>query len=92
MGRSINSFTQWVNGEYTIGGRNKTPEENLFNAVLSQAVHDVFSAHVERIHKTQAIHFLTNDSQNLRMVCEIAGRNPDYVRTKIRKKLLREGC
>jgi len=32
--------------------------------------------------------FLTEDSYHLRMICELAGRNPDYVRAKIRKKLL----
>ena len=90
MGRSINSFTRWVNGEHMIGRRNKMPEENLFNAVLSQAVHDVFSAHVDRIDKAQAIHFLTNDSYHLRMICELAGRDAGYVRKKIRAKLLNE--
>jgi hypothetical protein len=32
--------------------------------------------------------FLTEDSWHLRMICELAGRNPDYVREKIREKLL----
>ena len=43
MGRSINSFSSWVGSPHTIGGRNSPPEEKLFGAVLSQAVHDVFS-------------------------------------------------
>ena len=64
------------------------PETKLFTAVLAQAVHDVFSTHVEKIDKAQAMDFLTEDSYHLRMICELAGRNPDYVRAKIRKKLL----
>ena len=69
--------------------RNPDPETKLFTAVLSQAVHDVFSDHVERLDKSQAVEFLTRDSYHLRMICELAGRNPDYVRDKIRKKLLK---
>ena len=61
---------------------------NLFTAVLSQAVHDVFSTHVDKIDKAQAMDFLTEDSWHLRMICELAGRDSDYVREKIRKKLL----
>ena len=71
------------------GQSNSSPEKKLFIAVLSQAVHDIFSDHVEKFDKNQAIHFLTNDSYHLRLICELAGRNPDYVRSKIRKRLLR---
>ena len=87
MGRSNNSFTSWVGGHIT-GGQNPDPETKLFTAVLSQAVHDVFSKHVDRIDKDSAMDFLTNDSWHLRMICELAGRNAGYVRRKIRKKLL----
>ena len=71
------------------GQSNSSPEKKLFIAVLSQAVHDIFSDHVERLDKSQAVEFLTNDSWHLRLICELAGRNPDYVRGKIRKKLLK---
>ena len=64
------------------------PETKLFSAVLAQAVHDVFSSHVDRTDKDQAMDFLTEDSWHLRMICELAGRDADYVRQKIRKKLL----
>jgi len=64
------------------------PETKLFTAVLSQAVHDVFSDHVEKMDKRQAMDFLTEDSWHLRMICDLAGRDADYVREKIRKKLL----
>jgi len=69
--------------------RNPDPETKLFTAVLSQAVHDVFSDHVERLDQSQAVEFLTKDSWHLRLICELAGRNPDYVRNKIKKKLLK---
>ena len=80
--------SRWVtSSNYTT--RNLQPETKLFTAVLSQAVHDVFSDHVERLDKSRAVEFLTNDSSHLRMICELAGRNPDYVRNKIKKKLLK---
>ena len=80
--------SRWVtSSNYTT--RNLQPETKLFTAVLSQAVHDVFSDHVERLDKSQAVEFLTRDSYHLRMICELAGRNPDYVRNKIKKKLLK---
>ena len=68
--------------------RKTDPETHLFTAVLSQAVHDVFSTHVEKINRAQAMDFLTEDSYHLRMICDLAGRDADYVRQKIRKKLL----
>ena len=79
--------SRWVNAS-AMDVRKTSPETHLFTAVLSQAVHDVFSNHVEKMDKEQAMDFLTNDSWHLRMICELAGRNPDYVRSKIRKKLL----
>ena len=89
MGQSSNSFTSWVGGHIT-GGQNPDPETKLFTAVLSQAVHDVFSKHVDRMDKEQAMDFLTTDSFHLRMICELAGRDASYVRKKIRAKLLDE--
>ena len=64
------------------------PETKLFSAVLSQAVHDIFSDHVDKIDKNQALDFLTEDSWHLRMICELAGRDASYVRRKVRAKLL----
>tara|TARA_R110002051_G_scaffold19987_1_gene55203 strand:+ start:206 stop:472 length:267 start_codon:yes stop_codon:yes gene_type:complete len=87
MGQSSNSFTSWVGGHIT-GGQNTDPETKLFSAVLAQAVHDVFSSHVDRIDRDSAMDFLTEDSFHLRMICELAGRDAGYVRGKIRKKLL----
>ena len=79
--------SRWVNSS-AMDVRGVDPETKLFTAVLSQAVHDVFSTHVEKIDKAQAVDFLTEDSWHLRMICELAGRDADYVRSKIRKKLL----
>ena len=88
MGRSVNHFTYYVGGSHLHGNRMAEPETKLFTAVLSQAVHDVFSSHVDRIDKDQAMDFLTEDSYHLRMICELAGRDSGYVRRKIRAKLL----
>ena len=66
------------------------PEKRLFIAILSQAVHDAFSAHVPRLEKQAARSFLTRNSSDFRHICEMAGRDANYVREKIRKKVLRE--
>jgi len=84
MGRSSNfSMKGYSDNEARV-----VPETKLFSAVLAQAVHDVFSTHVDRTDKDQAMDFLTEDSFQLRMICELAGRNAGYVRRKIRAKLL----
>ena len=79
--------SRWINSS-AMDVHKTSPETHLFTAVLSQAVHDVFSTHVDKVDKEQAVDFLTEDTWHLRMICELAGRNPDYVRSKIRKKLL----
>ena len=66
------------------------PEKRLFIAILSQAVHDAFSAHVPRLEKQAARHFLTSNTQDFKFICEFAGRNSNYVKEKIRKRVLRE--
>ena len=80
MGRFIKGYSD--NDEEVV------PETKLFTAVLSQAVHDIFSDHIDRVDRDSAMDFLTTDSSHLRMICELAGRDADYVRKKIRKKLL----
>ena len=81
--------SRWINSS-AADVRKTSPETHLFTAVLSQAVHDVFSTHVDKTDKAQAMDFLTHDSAHLRMICELAGRDANYVRGKIRKKLLNE--
>jgi len=80
--------SRWLTSSQPYSVRKVDPQTKLFTAVLAQAVHDVFSTHVEKIDKRQAMDFLTRDSAHLRMICELAGRNATYVREKIRKKLL----
>ena len=87
MGRSSNSFTSWVGSPHTIGGQNKTPEEKLFIAVLSQAAHDVFSDHVDKLDRLQAREFLTQNTWHFKMICELAGRDPEYVIRKMKKRM-----
>jgi len=79
--------SRWINSSF-MDVRKTDPETKLFTAVLAQAVHDVFSTHVDKMDKDSAMDFLTNDSWHLRMICELAGRDASYVRGKIRKKLL----
>jgi len=66
------------------------PEKRLFIAILSQAVHDAFADHVPRLEKQAARNFLTSNSSDFRHICEMAGRDANYVREKIRKKVLRD--
>ena len=64
------------------------PERRLFIAVLSQAVHDAFSSHVPELEKRQAQAWLMSNSEDFKEICELSGRNPEYVLTKIRRKIL----
>ena len=66
------------------------PEKKLFIAILSQAFHDAFSSHVPPFEKRAARSFLTSNSSDFRHICEMAGRDANYVREKIRKKVLRD--
>ena len=81
--------SRWItSSNYTT--RNLDPETKLFTAVLSQAVHDAFSSHVDKLNKQAARSFLISNNENLQTICEMAGRNSQYVSEKIRKKILRE--
>ena len=73
-----------------LSDRNDCPEKRLFIAVLSQAVHDAFSAHVPRFEKQAARNFLTSNSKDFQNICELAGRNSNYVKERIQKKVLRD--
>jgi len=81
------------------------PEKDLWVAVLCRAVLDAckgppdldMTRKANRSHKShynynrdQAQHFFLNGGKHFREICEMAGRNPDYVQTKIRKVLLRK--
>ena len=82
--------SRWLTSSQPYSVRKVDPQTKLFTAVLAQAVHDVFSTHVEKLDKAQAMDFLTQDSWHLRMICDLAGRDANYVREKITKKLLND--
>jgi len=106
MGRSANSFTSWVGHTTEIGEDRVTlPEKDLWVAVLTRAVLDackgppglnmtrpanITHKNLYGYNREAARHFFLSGSSHFREVCEMAGRNPDYVRAKIRKVLLRK--
>ena len=80
------------------------PEKDLWVAVLCRAVLDAckgppqlnMDRHANRAHKNQytydrdqARHFFMEGGKHFRDICEMAGRNPDYVQQKVRTILLR---
>ena len=83
------SRSRWINSS-SMNARKPVPETKLFTAVLAQAVHDAFSSHVDKLSKQAARNFLISNNENLQTICEMAGRNSQYVSEKIRKKILRE--
>ena len=86
-------------------GKVTLPEKDLWVAVLCRAVLDAckgpprldMSRYSNASHKNQytydrdqARHFFLTGGAHFREICEMAGRNPDYVQAKIRKILLRK--
>ena len=81
------------------------PEKDLWVAVLTRAVLDavkgppdldmtrranVSHKNYYKYNKHQARHFFMEGGKHFRHICEMAGRDPDYVQTKIRKIILRK--
>ena len=81
------------------------PEKDLWVAVLTRAVLDAckgppkldMTKQTNIPHKNlygynhrAARHFFLSGGPHFREICEMAGRNPDYVRQKVRKILLRK--
>ena len=81
------------------------PEKDLWVAVLCRAVLDAckgppmlnMDLKSNRTHKNvytydrdQARHFFIEGGPHFRLICEMAGRNPDYVQEQIKKVLLRK--
>ena len=81
------------------------PEKDLWIAVLCRAVLDAckgppdldMKVKANVTHKNnykfnheQARHFFMEGGSHFRLICEMAGRNPDYVQSRIRKILLRK--
>jgi len=84
MGRSVNGFNEWSKNVHQLE-HNKTPEEKLFTAILSQAVRDAVSTHVDPFDRRAAQHFLTHNNQTFRVICEGAGRDPEYIMRKVQE-------
>ena len=80
------------------------PEKSLWIAVLCRAALDAFKGppqldmsrktntshkNLYNFNKDQALHFFLEGGLHFNEVCEMAGRNPKYVREKARKIMLR---
>jgi len=106
MGRANNSFTSYVGHALEINtDKVDLPEKDLWVAVLCRAVLDackgppdldmtskanISHQNVYTYDRDQARHFFLNGGQHFREICEMAGRNPDYVQARIRKVILRK--
>jgi len=106
MGRSVNSFSDWVGHTTEIDGDRVTlPEKDLWVAVLARAALDAckgppcldltsranISHHnYYKYNREAARHFFLRGGAHFKEICEMAGRNPTYVQTKIRKIILRK--
>jgi len=81
------------------------PEKDLWVAVLCRAVLDACKGppdldmsraanitHKNHYHfdRDQARHFFMDGGPHFRLICEMAGRNPEYVQNKIKKVILRK--
>jgi len=81
------------------------PEKDLWVAVLTRAVLDACKGPPELdmtrpaniphknlygYNRRAARHFFVEGGPHFRLICEMAGRNPDYVQGKVRKVLLRK--
>ena len=66
-----------------------SPEKDLCVSVLSRAALDVVR-NSNRLERDQACSFFLKGGMHFRNVCEMAGRNPDYVQAKMRKYILRK--
>ena len=68
------------------GGRGLEPEQYLWIAVLARALHDAFGI-TDYSESKRALSWLNGYSKDFRFVCELAGREPKYVKDKIQKQL-----
>ena len=90
--------------ESSRGDRTTSPEKDLWVAVLGRALLDAFqqppnlnlSLRMNKTHdmyfkynRDQARHFFLEGGNHFTEVCEMAGRNPVYVKQKVRKLILR---
>ncbi len=81
------------------------PEKDLWVAVLARAALDACKGppmlnmdlkcnrshqNIYTFDRDQARHFFLEGGSHFRLICEMAGRNPEYVQSKVRKVLLRK--
>ena len=106
MGRAVNSFTSYIGHALEINfDRVTLPEKDLWVAVLSRAALDACKSpprlnmdlRSNVTHKNnytydrdQARHFFLKGGKHFRHICELAGRDPDYVQQRVRKVILRK--
>ena len=91
--------------ETTNDGRVTLPEKDLWVAVLCRAVLDAckgppdldMSRKANRSHESlycynrdQARHFFMEGGFHFNLICEMAGRNPAYVQSRVRKVILKK--
>ena len=67
-------------------GERKNPIQDLWSAVLYTAITDAFNQ-VRIPEARSAVAWLKGYSEDFRLVCEYANRDPKYVHTKLIKKL-----
>jgi len=90
--------------EISIEDKAVSPERDLWVAVLGRALLDAFREAPKlnldlpankthgmyyKYNRDQALHFFLDGGQYFKEVCEMAGRNPQYVKEKVRKLILR---
>jgi hypothetical protein len=106
MGRANNSFIGWAGHAAEIDEERVTlPEKDLWVAVLTRAVLDAVKGPPDlnmqsranishhnhyKYDREAARHFFMTGGAHFKHICEMAGRNPDYIQQKIRKILLRK--
>ena len=106
MGRANNSFTSFVGHALEINtDKVDLPEKDLWVAVLCRAALDAckgppdlnMDLKCNRSHQNiytydrdQARHFFIEGGAHFKLICEMAGRDPDYVQKKVKKALLRK--
>jgi hypothetical protein len=77
----------WIDAEpQSSQGRN--PIKELWSAVLTKAVKDAFST-TDWVQARSAIAWLRSYNRDFRLVCEFAGRDPQYVYKKLIKPLIK---
>ena len=91
--------------EVNPGDKVTIPEKDLWVAVLCRAVLDACKGppmlnldlksnrshqNIYTFDRDQARHFFMEGGYHFKLICEMAGRNPEYVQKRIRKVLLRK--